>query len=109
MRSQGHAWRRVWEHLHHFVGRAALALGIANVYIGFNTQRESAMPYIVYSAVLGALVLLWLGKEALDCVRPPPGGKTADQSAAGGADEEAGGGTGSQSPSVRRDPRCCRL
>ena len=56
--------------MHHFAGRAAIALGIANVYIGLNIQEESVTYYIAYSAVLGALVLVWFGKELLDILHP---------------------------------------
>lgn len=69
--NKGHAARGAWEFMHFFAGRAAIALGIANVYIGLNIQGESATYYIAYSAVLGALVLVWFGKELIDILSHP--------------------------------------
>lgn len=65
----GHKLRSIWEHGHHFAGRAAVALAISNVYIGLTLADESVTFYAVYSAILGALVLVWFSKEITDCVK----------------------------------------
>lgn len=66
---QEHSLRWVWEFGHHLSGRTAIALGIANVYIGLHMKGESIIYYAIYSVLLGAILAVGFSKEVYDGIR----------------------------------------
>ncbi len=45
-------WRRTWNLGHHWIGRTAIGLGIANVYIGLIDEAQEETKYVIaYSVV----------------------------------------------------------
>ncbi len=60
-------WRRPWALAHHWVGRAALALGVANVYVGMlDVMDAAAWAVALYSAALGATLAAFVAAAAWD-------------------------------------------
>jgi uncharacterized membrane protein len=96
--------RRTWNLAHWWNGRAVLAIGIANVYVGLTEvyQGDTTGGVIAFSVVLGAVLGAFLLWEACAYARLPPPGHMAycadtpanGRAAAGGrayvADDAAG-------------------
>jgi hypothetical protein len=49
--------RRYWNWYHHYVGRAAVACAVANVFVGLSVSREAAAAGAFYGVILAVLVL----------------------------------------------------
>ena len=66
---RGSGWRGAWEIAHHWVGRAAAGLAIANIYIGLSLYQKwngsAKAGWITYSVVLGAIAAVGLSKVGL--------------------------------------------
>jgi hypothetical protein len=86
-------WRRPWAVAHHWVGRAALALGVANIYVGMlDVLKVDAWAIALFSAALGALVAAFAAAAAWDWrrgARARRGACGAAAAAPAGADGEA--------------------
>lgn len=68
-----HKWRGAWNMYHHWVGRAATALAIAEIFIGLKYSSQAPVYSIGAAIVIGALFLFGAGKEVFDkCLRAPP-------------------------------------
>ena len=63
---RGSRWRGAWEGAHHWVGRVAAGLSIANIYVGlslFQKWNGSATGgWVAYSVVLGVIAAVGLSK-----------------------------------------------
>lgn len=69
-------WRRLWALSHHWIGRSAVVLSIANIYYGMiNVLLVGSWAVISYSVVFGSIVLLGAVKEGLDYLYLPPPAK----------------------------------
>lgn len=62
--------RAIWQFLHHWLGRSAAVLAIANIYYGIIKVGElGAWAWAVYTAILVAIVATAVVKESVDCAR----------------------------------------
>lgn len=50
--------RRYWNWYHHYVGRAAVACAVANVFVGLSVAREAATPGVFYGIFLAVWVIV---------------------------------------------------
>lgn len=68
---RGSRYRPAWEAAHHWVGRAAAGLAIANVFIGLSLYQKwngsARVGWITYSVVLGAIAAVGLSKVRRAC------------------------------------------
>lgn len=70
----GSKYRAWWAVPHHWVGRAAAVLAVANIYYGLLKVEElGPKAWGAYTAVLAAVVVTGLAKDAHDYLRPPQG------------------------------------
>ena len=58
--------RRAWNIVHWTVGRATLALAIANIFIGFFLSNVAHHHIIAQAVVLGALLIIYLLKNDIE-------------------------------------------
>ena len=66
-------WRRTWALSHHWIGRAAILVAVANIYYGIiHVKRVGSWAVIVYSIVFGLIIGIGALKEAFDYLRLPP-------------------------------------
>lgn len=69
---KGHKARPAWNLYHHWVGRGAVALAIAEIFIGLRYSGQLPAYSVGAGVVIGALFLFGAGKEAFDkCLRRP--------------------------------------
>lgn len=61
-----HASRKVFNFVHHWLGRLGIVLAIINVYLGLKLAKEKNKFYWGYAIILGSIMLLWITKEVLD-------------------------------------------
>eukprot|EP00884_Botryococcus_braunii_P017823 jgi/Botrbrau1/4724/Bobra.0218s0038.2 len=67
------AYRRLWNLSHWWMGRTAIGLGVANVYLGLIVEGDVSGGYVIaYSVVLGAITLTAFSKESYDYLSLPP-------------------------------------
>lgn len=70
---KGHAVRPAWNMYHHWVGRGALVLAIAEIFIGLKYAGQAPVYRIGAGIVIGAVFLFGIAKEINDkCLRPTP-------------------------------------
>jgi len=56
--------RKPWNYMHHFIGRSAVILAVANMYYGMiRVQELERWTYVTYSVVLGVLVGVYVGLQ----------------------------------------------
>jgi hypothetical protein len=66
-------WRRIWALSHHWIGRSAVVLAIANIYVGMIDVKNVASGYVIaFSVVMGAIIGIGAIKEGIDYFRLPP-------------------------------------
>jgi hypothetical protein len=66
-------YRRAWSLIHHWIGRSAVLLSIANTYYGMiNVKKVGSWAVISYSVVFGLLLGFGIVKESIDYLRLPP-------------------------------------
>jgi hypothetical protein len=62
--------RRPWALSHRWLGRAVAILAISNIYYGIiHVASLGTWAWATYTAILGVILLVALGKESLDCAR----------------------------------------
>ncbi len=74
-------YRRAWAFGHHWLGRAAILVAVANIYEGIiNVKKVGSWAVISYSIVFGLIVGVGILKEGLDYLRLPPPAVVAEPS-----------------------------
>ncbi|CAA7396649.1 unnamed protein product [Spirodela intermedia] len=66
---KGSKMRRYWNWFHHYVGRAAIAFAIGNIFYGFSLSNEAVSWSIGYGAFLGILLAVCLVLEVCAILR----------------------------------------
>ncbi|CAA6660314.1 unnamed protein product [Spirodela intermedia] len=66
---KGSKMRRYWNWFHHYVGRAAIAFAIGNIFYGFSLSNEAVSWSIGYGAFLGILLVVCLVLEVCAILR----------------------------------------
>lgn len=66
-------WRRPWALAHHWIGRSAVLLSVANIYYGIiHVKKVGSWAVIAYSIVFGIIIGIGALKESFDYLRLPP-------------------------------------
>ena len=65
-------WRRPWALCHHWIGRSAVLVAVANIYEGIKIQGIGPWAVISYSIVFGCIVGVGAFKEGFDYLSLPP-------------------------------------
>jgi hypothetical protein len=66
-------YRRAWALGHHWIGRSAILLAVANIYYGIiNVKQVGSWAVISYSIVFGLILGVGILKESIDYLRLPP-------------------------------------
>lgn len=66
-------YRRAWALGHHWIGRSAVLLAVANIYYGIiNVKQVGSWAVISYSVVFGLILGAGILKESIDYLRLPP-------------------------------------
>lgn len=69
---EGHKSRAAWNRYHHWVGRGAALLAVAEIFIGLQYGDQAPKYSVGAGVVIGTLVLFGAGKEVFDkCARRP--------------------------------------
>jgi len=66
-------YRRAWALGHHWIGRSAILLAVANIYYGIiNVKQVGSWAVISYSIVFGLILGVGILKESIDYLKLPP-------------------------------------
>lgn len=93
-------WRRLWALSHHWIGRSAVALGVANVFYGLiNVRHVGAWPVITFSVVIGLVAGAAILKDSVVYLRmPPPAALDQGESGSSGSGSRTKAAWGQDAP-----------
>lgn len=84
-------YRRIWNVCHWWNGRAAVVLGVANIYYGLTKIVDTgSYGWGIYTAVFSTIVFAAIAKESWEYVQLPPPGVMAKMATDGSQDDLVG-------------------